>query len=983
LKDDPKPGVDTGGGSFVAGSIDTGGGTFVGRDQYIINITTSLVDAAAALDIEDQLPEPGDPPFQGLQYFSEADADRFFGRELLTSRLVARLHRERFLAVVGASGSGKSSLLRAGVIPSLRRGQKLAEGVMPPSDSPKWGMITLTPGARPMEALAASIAVPGEPLAAIAALRDELAEDASRFSLAVRRRLDHHAQPHLLLFVDQFEEVFTLCRHAEEREAFIACLLEAAGQEGEIPLTVLMALRADYYADVARHDRLRQAVSQHQEFIGAMTREELVRAIDRPLAQGNWRIQEGLIEVILDDIGYEPGALPLLSHALHETWIRRRGRTLTLSGYTESGGVRGAVAQSAESVFENLRSEHQTVARMIFLRMAEVGRDSHDTRRKATYPELITRSTDELVIDAVIDILADARLVTTGTQPPEGTKVVEVAHEALIREWTRLRGWLEKDREGLILHQRLTEDATEWVRLERGPDVLYRGARLKLAQAWAEANSEALCLLDQEFLDASRVEAEAEAKRLARLARAARAQRALIGVAAVLLLALGILGYNAYRASRKPAEMTGFYNIAVADFQLASGAPAADPDQLVYDSLNAILGGNPNILVWHDSPELRDENVTIGSVSGNSPKEASRSAQELAERLNADMLIYTAGDPDPAAGSLNLEFHLSPRSDYNYEDLQGGFQLDCSIPIQNPSEIAILQEQLADCVDALAWIALGLTEANLGHSVEAVEAFLRADRDYPDSETIKFLIGREYLFLVDRETVLAFAQEEFESRAEAAFTASLQLSPDYARAHIGLGSLYYKRARDLGAEAGLGSSILGEAPNLESLAEALSEVERAVEDYTAALELSGQEQPSGIPLESVARLGLGNSYRLKGEIFQAQNDHAAATAQFQKAIETLKQTLGPLEAASQERYLTQAYEYLGTTYHLQANTYFAELDFARGQQTADLALEYYDRCIAQAQSTQDLIIKNDIVSGVCLPNREIMQKYLDSLGGES
>jgi hypothetical protein len=375
-------------------------------------------------------PEPGDPPFQGLQYFDESDAERFFGREELTARIVGRLGQTSFLAVIGASGSGKSSLVRAGVIPALRRGVRLAGGGLPPKDTPKWAYHVFTPTAHPLDALAAALLPEPEQLTAMASLHDQLAQNPGMLPQAISQYLARRDSPHLLLFVDQFEELFTLCRKPDEREAFIASLLSAStsGEAGN--LSVLIALRADYYAQVAQVQRLREAVSQSQEFIGAMSRTELAGAIDRPLALGKWQIQQGLIEVILGDIGYEPGALPLLSHALHETWLRRRGRTLTLSGYTEAGGVRGAVAQTAEAVFQRLPEEQQNVARSIFLRMAEVGQDSQDTRRRATYDELITRSTDVLVIDAVVGVLVDA----VGDR---GTRQAAVsgsgAHEALIR----------------------------------------------------------------------------------------------------------------------------------------------------------------------------------------------------------------------------------------------------------------------------------------------------------------------------------------------------------------------------------------------------------------------------------------------------------------------------------------------------------------------------------------------------------------------
>ncbi len=195
-------------------------------------------------------------------------------------------------------------------------------------------------------------------------------------SLVARRVLAQNDKKHLLLVIDQFEEVFTQCRQDDERRAFIENLLHAIDPANPQPITILLTLRADFYTQLAFQDHLRELVSQNQEFIGAMSRDELTRAILQPAALGNWKVQEGLVEVILDDLGSEPGALPLLSHALLETWKRRRGRVLTVSGYTAAGGVRGAIAQTAETVFrQRLSREQQPIARMIFIKLAEMGED--------------------------------------------------------------------------------------------------------------------------------------------------------------------------------------------------------------------------------------------------------------------------------------------------------------------------------------------------------------------------------------------------------------------------------------------------------------------------------------------------------------------------------------------------------------------------------------------------------------------------------
>src|SRR5215207_10370433 len=312
---------------------------------------------------------------------------------------------------------------------------------------------------------------------------------------------------HLLLVVDQFEELFALCRSEEERALFIENLL-AAASETDGPVIVLITLRADFYSYCAKYVQLREALAQNQEFIGAMSDEELRRAIEEPAHRGRWEFESGLVDLMLHDVGHEPGALPLLSHALLETWGWRRGRMMTLSGYTSSGSVRGAIAETAEAVFsDQFTKEQKDVARRIFLRLTELGDETStgDTRRRATMNELILKPEEANLTQTVLKLLADARLITTS----ENT--VEVAHEALIREWPTLRGWLEDNREGLRLHHQLTEAAQEWDSLNREPDMLYRGARLTQVQEWPQTRAGELNQVEREFLEDSLLWAQQEA----------------------------------------------------------------------------------------------------------------------------------------------------------------------------------------------------------------------------------------------------------------------------------------------------------------------------------------------------------------------------------------------------------------------------------------------------------------------------------------
>ena len=522
-----------------------------------------LLELAATVRREDA-PAVGLPPYKGLQYFEETDAELFFGREALTDSLLGRLNErlesdERFLAIIGASGSGKSSVVRAGLTPALHWQQH----------SSGWPVVIMTPTAHPLEALAASLIRENQQSLPVRKLVDQLAREPEVLQESLKRMAQAAGAAHAILIADQFEELFTLCRSGVEQSAFVDSLVTATFRPGGIAMIVIV-LRADFYAHCARFNLLRQAISQHQEYIGPMTSEELRRAIEEPARRGHWEFERGLVDLLLHDVGAdagqtpEPGALPLLSHALLATWQRRRGRTMTLSGYTASGGVRGAIAETAEAVFhDQLGPQQREVARQIFLRLTELGGETAttDTRRRVTFDELVSKPDNREAVYEVLLTLADARLIITDQD------TAEVAHEALIREWPTLRAWLEEDREGLRLHRRLTEAAQEWEALGRDPGVLYRGARLAQAIEWTQAHADDVNLLERNFLEASQALLEKEnierevqrqreleaAQRLAETERAraeeqSRSSRRLRVRAVFLTIALALAGVLAASA---------------------------------------------------------------------------------------------------------------------------------------------------------------------------------------------------------------------------------------------------------------------------------------------------------------------------------------------------------------------------------------------------------------------------------------------------
>jgi WD40 repeat protein/class 3 adenylate cyclase len=448
-------------------------------------------EAVASAGLPDYSLPPADVPcpYKGLEPFQPDDADLFFGREELVVELVGRLEEAPLLAVVGPSGSGKSSLVRAGMVPRL----ELATTVF-------------TPGEHPLDALRAA----GESE---------------------------------LLVVDQFEEVFTLCRDDDERRVFIEALLVLVDRGTR----VILALRADFYGHCATYPKLAAALEEYQALLGPMREEELRRAIERPAQRAGLVLEPGFVEGILRDVVGEPGALPLLSHCLLETWKRRSGRMLTLIGYLQSGGVQGAVAKTAETIYRDaLTPEQQRLARNIFLRLTELGESTEDTRRRVSLAEILPR-TDAADVEEVLRLLTNARLITVG----EGT--VEVAHEALIRHWPTLRAWLDEDREGRLVHRRLTEAAQEWEALGRDPGAVYRAGRLAAATEWAAQHDDELNELEREFLSSSRA---AELGEIETTKRRNRRLRILVAALAVFLVGAAALGAVAFLQKGAADEQT-------------------------------------------------------------------------------------------------------------------------------------------------------------------------------------------------------------------------------------------------------------------------------------------------------------------------------------------------------------------------------------------------------------------------------------------
>lgn len=462
-------------------------------------------------------------PYKGLRAFGEADAGDFFGRDTLIQQLLGRLAEAgdpaagpgqelaRFLAVVGPSGSGKSSVVRAGLVPALRRGG------LPGSEN--WFIIELLPGSHPLEELeAALLRVAVNPPDSLLA---QLQESERGLLRAARRVLPAEPEVELVLVIDQFEEVFTLTAGEAARAHFLDSLV-AAVLDPRCRVRVIITLRADFTDRPLQYVDFGELLRQRAEFVLPLTPDELEQAIVGPAQRAGLTLEPGLVAALSRQVGSQPGALPLLQYALTELFERREGRALTLAGYQASGGLLGALARRAEQLYSELDPTGQELTRQLFLRLVTLGEGVEDTRRRVLRSEIAAiqppsnspqRGEDDNTsppqggieggLDSVINTFGKYRLLTFDHDPLTRGPTVEVAHEALLREWGRLREWLNQSRADVRLQRLLAIAANEWLAADRAEGFLLRGSRLDQFSGWATQTTVALTGDERAYLEAS------------------------------------------------------------------------------------------------------------------------------------------------------------------------------------------------------------------------------------------------------------------------------------------------------------------------------------------------------------------------------------------------------------------------------------------------------------------------------------------------
>lgn len=542
-------------------------------------------------------PRTDKAPYKGLDSFTESDASLFFGRSDLVRDAVARLSPIRPLVIVGASGSGKSSLIRAGLIPALPKDLK---------------PVVIMPGSSPLAALQSV-------------------------------EIDSHT----VLCIDQFEETWSLCRDNDDRAKFLNTLLTLPASP-----RIVIGLRADFYANALDEPLLLEPLRGNCLLVGPLSSDALESAIRRPATDTGYVIDDELVRVLLDDLSprdsartHDPGALPLLSHALLSTWSLAQRKRMTVAAYQATGGIKGAVEQSAERAFSDLNVDHQLIARNVFRRLVAIDGPA-ETRRRVKLAELLDVDSADEVSD-VVGTFADHRLLTLTEE------TVEITHEVLLSQWKRLRTWTQDEKDGLVVHRRLTVAALLWDESGRDDSMLLGGGRLEVFSQWAAdpRNQKELNNLERNFLrESASHQAGLTAAEELRQRKLRRLNRSLAIVAVVAVVAaIAAAGAGIYASGqRSAAELSG---------NEAMSRQAALSSRLLRDT-DPALAAQIAVAAYRIAPTIEATSALLDATSLNAPTRLLFTPGNVAARMSPDRSrLIVAGD-----GGTAQIYHLGSAS---------------------------------------------------------------------------------------------------------------------------------------------------------------------------------------------------------------------------------------------------------------------------------------------------------------------------------
>jgi WD40 repeat protein/tRNA A-37 threonylcarbamoyl transferase component Bud32/energy-coupling factor transporter ATP-binding protein EcfA2 len=582
-------------------------------------------------------------PYRGLFAFREEDAPYFYGREAFTDRLVAAVEEKSLVGVVGPSGSGKSSVVFAGLLPHLRQaaGLRGAEGRA-------WAIAVCRPGHSPFYSLATAL-VPqlegevsdtarlvGTQKTAVALRKGEV----SLVKLSQDILEDNPQYGRLLLVVDQFEELFTLCQDDDERRRFMDVLL--AGIETDSPIRLVLTIRADFLNQSYSYRNLADALQDADLILGPMTRGELSQAVENPARKQGVAFEEGLVERILDDVGDEPGNLPLLEFALTQLWEQQGSGQLSHEAYEAIGGVEGALARYADQVFAELEQSQRVQARHVFTQMVMPGEGTQDTRRLAQHDEL---GEEDWVL---VQELADARLVVTNLDLISEAETVEVVHEALIQSWGQLRGWMMEDRAFRTWQERLRAAMRGWEASDRDEGALLRGGPLVEAESWLEERQTELSELEKTYIQESIVLREHQ-----QAVRDRRRRYTIIGLSAGLIITL-VLALVAFQQRQSAQTQAGILLASQAESELEDG----NTDRAILLALEALENYPYTPQAEHALGQAVTYNRALGFYEGHTAAVTGADWSSDGSRIATSSTDNSVHIWDPSTGETITEINL-------------------------------------------------------------------------------------------------------------------------------------------------------------------------------------------------------------------------------------------------------------------------------------------------------------------------------------
>ncbi len=766
----------------------------------------------------------GQAPFLGLLAFDVEHSHLFFGRDGEIEELLERLEAAPFLAVVGDSGSGKSSLVRAGLVPAVHRGQFRAGG----SSAGTWNVMILKPGDEPFAALAAALVelCPDQDAATrirtASACAKQLGEGVDGLSGCIAGIAG--AGTRTLVVVDQFEEIFTLVEKTDDRRRFIDTLLRAATESGDRPVHCLITLRADFLAECWSHTELWKAIRVNEYSVSRIGRERLRDVIEKPAVMAGARFEPGLTDRILTDVGDEPGNLPLLEHALLELWERRSQRLLTHAAYEEIGGLEGALEHRAEEIFERLDDEEKRQAKRIYLNLVSAGARTEATRRRSDLRDVVPSDAAGGPAQKVLDRLVEERLVITSRtgDSEKSEETVEIAHEALIRGWKRLQQWLDEDREFLLWRQRANSLFRAWKASSEDDEALLRGAPLAEAQRWLGERGADLHPDGRAFIE----------KSIGRARRRRWVKLGFVGMLAVLFLISAFFAFIAKRAQQganqeaRRANQEASKAERVVRFLTDDMLNAANPRSEMKPGMTAaeILAAGAERI--EDDETLKDEPLTkalllntIGTIYRNLGEKETAEAQfrlalEIYEREKGSEREYAEVLNNLGVVHYDRKERAAARELFTraLEIRQSAGVVDGTDLALNRCSLALVDSELGNSEEALQGYELALQSFGenpqiSGTSVSSLDALATCQNNFAD--------------LLDRKGDLEEARKYYETSLAIRRAAHRKEShPDIAQSTNNLGFILHRLAE---------REPPGSPARAEYLAEAEARHERAVQ----------------------------------------------------------------------------------------------------------------------------------------------------------